>query len=121
MANDELRIYLVVRTDLDMPKGKLAVQSMHGALGLFKECITKEQQLMTRYMVSRFEYKVSLKAKNLAALMRAQRECKDAGIPTFTVEDAGFTVFEEPTTTAVAVGPVKKSDLPKYVQRLQLL
>jgi peptidyl-tRNA hydrolase len=57
----------------------------------------------------------------LAALERAETELNEAGILTYKVTDAGRTVFPEPTVTVLSCGPAYYEDLPKYVQRFNLL
>lgn len=117
----DLRIYVLIRTDIEMPSGKLAVQAMHAVLGLYQKCLEQLPDLTKAYRNTALQFKICLEAKNLHVIERAGHECEEASIPTFLVKDAGLTVFSEPTITALAVGPVLKQNLPRYIQRLQLL
>lgn len=118
---DELSIYVAVRTDLRMPPGKLAIQVMHAAVSLYQRCLEEFPDLSKAYRDSPLQRKICLNGKNLATLQRAQLECDAARIPTYLITDAGLTVFPEPTVTVLAIGPVRREDLPKFVGRFQLL
>lgn len=116
-----LKIYVLIRTDLEIPTGKLAVQAMHAALGVYQKCLEEFPDLAKAYRETPLQYKICLGAKNLHVIERAQHECNDKNIPTFLAQDAGLTVFPEPTITALAIGPVEREKLPRYVQGLQLM
>jgi len=123
--NTELRLYCVMRTDLNLvaeggtvPLGKLMAQAGHAFVGcLFK---LNEAQIV-EYMDSGTQPKIVLRVKNEKDLMRAALECEAVNIPFYLVKDAGRTVFAEPTFTCVGIGPIAKQNLPKFIQRLQLL
>jgi len=115
---DDLRIYCVVRIDINMPLGKLIAQTGHGFMGALVGC--KDEDLKARYLGAAFT-KIALKGKNLNALERAKRECDELGITTALITDSGRTVFNEPTVTCLGIGPVTYDQLPKYVQKMHLL
>jgi len=126
---NELKMWLVVRKDLrtiddkPIPKGKLAGQSGHAFERLTARIFRTGGKLLETY--EQYERdntpKIIVTCKNLAALERAERECEAAGIATYKVTDAGRTVFPEPTTTVLALGPYLRNDLPKFVKDLQLM
>ena len=118
--DNELRIYILVRSDIDIPSGKLVVQVAHAAIGVYQACFELNPGLLGRYNATELVKKICLNAKNVTTLTRARQECQENGIPTFLVQDAGLTVFDEPTITALGIGPVTKDDLPRYVRKLQL-
>lgn len=122
----ELRLYVLVRQDIEMPLGKLLAQVGHAFLGAFENCTDTE--LKKTYLgenpnnvVDTGQAKISKKAKNLAALERAQAECTALGIPTALIKDSGRTVFSEPTVTCLGIGPVARENLPKFVDKMQLI
>lgn len=121
--NDELKMWLVVRSDIDIPKGKLAGQSGHAFERLTARIFRTGGQTLEDY--EQYERdntpKITVTCKNLAALDRAERECEEAGILTYKVTDAGRTVFNEPTVTVLSLGPAYRHELPKFVQRFQLM
>ena len=112
----ELRLYCLMRTDLDMPVGKMLVQAGHA----FATVLHQSDPEIVKEYFSHNQPKISLRAKNLAMIERAARECMEADINHFMVVDAGRTVFTEPTITCIGIGPIFADDLPRYVGRLRL-
>ena len=110
--NMELRLYCVIRGDLEIPAGKLMVQAGHAFVSAMYKAWADHAEQVTNYMENS-QPKIVLKAKNEAALRRAKAECLTLGIPCYLVTDAGRTVFLEPTTTCLGIGPVRKSELPE--------
>lgn len=134
MSDDtELRMYCLMRGDLEAPDGKLMVQSGHAFVNALEAARTgkwvqpnvsaSSRQLMGNAIVREYlefsQPKIVLKAKNEAALRRAADECQQAGIAHYLVTDEGRTVFLEPTVTCLGIGPVLKSNLSKFIQRMQ--
>ena len=116
----DYRMYCVVRQDIAIPPGKLIPQSGHAFVMALRECRKSNPVLAAQYEEDPGQAKIGLRAKNLAAMRRAEQECRDAGIPCYLVTDEGRTVFPEPTVTVLGIGPVRRDDLPKFVQRFQL-
>ena len=114
----ELKMWLVVRKDLEIPPGKLAAQAGHGFLSAYLEALTKN--IDTNSYITHSQPKIVVSCKNELALSRSFAECVDLKLPCCLVIDEGRTVFFEPTKTVMAVGPCKFDELPKYVQKLQL-
>lgn len=117
----ELRMWLVVRTDIDIPRPKLAAQAGHGYAAALRKAQAMRWGTAAAYMSGSGQAKIVVAAKNEDALKRAFQECEAAGIPAVIVKDEGRTVFAEPTLTVVGIGPCLRDELPKYFQRLQLL
>lgn len=101
----DLRIAVIFRADLAMPSGKAEVQFGHGIAGIVFEyhdaCIHYMRWSQT---------KLSLEVDNEAALEAIIARAKRRGIPWTKVFDAGRTVFDRPTFTCIAVGPMGKTD-----------
>jgi PTH2 family peptidyl-tRNA hydrolase len=121
VREDDLRLYLLVRMDLNIPFGKALPQAGHGYMDAFLEAMAIAPERAAAYVTTGARAKIAKEAKNLAALERAQRECQDLGIPTVMIKDAGWTVFKERTVTCLGVGPARRSELPKFVERMRLI
>jgi peptidyl-tRNA hydrolase len=116
-----LRMYVAVRTDIDIPAGKLGGQTGHAFLNAFFKC---EQMFPDRATAYRGEYlqaKIVLNGKDLNTIMQIHNECVQLNIPTHIVRDAGLTVFNEPTITCIGIGPIEKNETPRIISRLRLL
>ena len=85
--------------------------------------LAQEQRpdLFAAYAATPGHPKITYGAKNEAALRRALEECQAVGIPAHLVTDEGRTVFPEPTVTVLGIGPCRRSDLPPFVGKMQLL
>lgn len=126
---EELKMWLVVRGDIQMSMGKLAAQAGHGFCTALREATVLDSIAKATgnggYTVEEYfqnsQPKITVVAKNLAALERVHRECTEASLPCSFITDEGRTEFPEPTATVVGIGPCRFSELPKYVQRLRLL
>lgn len=105
-----------------MSPGKCASQAGHAYLGAFLEAQQSRPEIAAAYCSDLPGTKVCLQA-GLHHLLRAKEELERAGIPTFLVVDSGCPNFFDgrPTITALGFGPAVKSELPKFINRLQLL
>lgn len=110
-----LRIWIAVRRDLDMPPGKMAVQVGHAVASL----IHKGGKIVDKYMEAS-QAKIVVYVANEAQASAVVRECERAFIPVVSIVDAGLTVFNAPTMTAVGFGPSARDDLPGALRCLPL-
>lgn len=116
----ELKMWLVVRTDIAMSAGKLAVQSGHAFQWHAVAATQMLPELMTAYMANPGTPKITVRAKSEADLDRIVAEAQAAGVAAIKVVDQGRTEFPEPTATVVAFGPAYRDELPPFLKRLQL-
>lgn len=114
-------MYVAFRQDIEIPYAKAIVQGGHAFTNVLERARNEDPFRHAYYMTSTAHPKIVVGAKNEAALRRAQAELEAAHIMTYLVTDAGRTVFQEPTVTCLAYGPVRRSQLPKFVGRFQLL
>lgn len=123
---EELRIYVIVRNDIPIPTGKAFSQVGHAVLGTIENARKAQPERVQEYLgdgdfslITAGHAKIALRGKE-ADLVRAAAALHDAGIPHALIQDAGRTVFATPTLTCLGVGPVRKSELPGCIKRLQL-
>ena len=108
---------IVVRNDLKLSKGKLAVQVAHASLDAYKKAEKKERALWEGTGAK----KVVLKVKDNRELLRAFNLAKEYHLPCSLIKDAGRTELEPGTMTAVAIGPANEGDIDKVTGKLKLL
>lgn len=115
------RIWIFVRCDIDIPLSKLIAQGGHAADTLvWRTCKSGRESLADEYMACG-QAKIVKRAKTADDLRMVYNLCTEAGILASIVTDAGLTHFQGPTLTVAAVGPCRRADLPKKVDRLQVL
>jgi len=124
---EDLRMYVVVRTDVDIPTGKLAAQVGHAFTNALEDARRRTPARHAAYLgegdphhLTTGQTKIALRGK-LADLDVLVAELDAAGVPHCLVRDEGRTVFPEPTTTCLAFGPCTPDERPKRAKRLQLL
>lgn len=108
---------IVVRSDVDMGKGKMAAQVAHASMGA---SMITPKDVLKKWNASGAK-KVVLKASSEEELNEIQKFAKRESLPSFLVKDAGKTQLESGTVTALAVGPGKEEKIDKITGNLKLL
>lgn len=108
-----------------MDVGKLVSQAGHAYVGAFlnpKNLPETIAEYHRDYPASPGT-KICLSCKNLPAILRAEAEAIEAGIPTFKVVDSGCENFfgGRPIVTALSIGPATKDQIKHITKRFQLL
>jgi PTH2 family peptidyl-tRNA hydrolase len=120
---------IVIRTDLNMRKGKMAAQAAHGSLGIFTRNASINPDKMTvdlwpeaiDWFNTSFK-KVVLGIGSEHELCELAHKAKLAKIPYNVVTDAGLTEFNGvPTITVLAIGPYSDAEIDKITGDLKLL
>ena len=110
---------IVVRTDLDMGKGKIAAQVGHACV-LGAEHVRKSNpEWFTKWWVG--QEKVVVKVSSLKELEEIKQGAIELGLPWAEVTDAGHTQIAPGTTTCVSVGPAPEERVDKITGELSLL
>ncbi len=119
MASEEseYKQVIVVREDLNLSRGKLAVQVAHASI-LGYEIV--DERTRERWKIEG-QKKIVLKVKNLEELMKIYEKAKKLGLPAAYVKDAGLTEIPPGTITAVVIGPESARKIDKVTGNLPLL
>lgn len=102
----DMRIAVIFRADLDMPRGKSEVQFGHGVAMLLGQA----DHDAAWWYLSGGQTKLSLEVDDEPALDAILRRAALRKVPAVKVTDAGRTVFGAPTVTCIALGPMTKTD-----------
>jgi PTH2 family peptidyl-tRNA hydrolase len=116
---DPLRLYAIVREDLDMKKGKIAAQAGHAYVEAAMDCFQND---LLRWNDYRFNHgiKICLKSDSEDTLYYIKDLLAERNIPAFIINDLGYTHFEgRETITALGFGPIRQSELPEFVKTLK--
>ena len=108
---------ILVRQDLDLPKGKLGAQSAHAAV----ECVLKSEEKIVKAWRNEGMKKVLIKVANEKELYKYIQMAKDSKLVTCIITDAGKTVVEPGTVTCGAIGPDKEEKIDDITGKLKLL
>ena len=111
---------LVLRTDLKMSRGKIAIQVAHAAVGA-AELARKHQKMWWRRWFREGQKKVAVKVATLDELMRLREEAVKADLPTCIIQDRGLTEIPPGTVTVLGIGPVPTALVDKITRDLPLL
>ncbi len=113
----EYKQVILVRQDLNLPKGKLAAQAAHASV----ETVLKSAEKAVKTWRKQGMPKIVLKIKDEKELLKYFQMAKDAGLVAALITDAGHTVVEPGTNTCVGIGPDEEEKIDKITRDLALL
>jgi PTH2 family peptidyl-tRNA hydrolase len=116
----ELKMWLAVRTDLDMSLGKACAQAGH-AFGHLHLLAQQQKPVVFKNYLENATPKITVRVDGESALLRVHNEAQAAGITSYIVHDAGRSELEPNTATVCAFGPAYHDELPSFLKRLRLL
>ena len=122
MADDDFKnkMVVVVRKDLKLSPGKMAVQVAHAAV----TCAVQTRKNNLRWFRSWYsegQKKVVVKADNMKVLYELKAIAESLGITTSLVLDAGLTEVPPGTVTCLGIGPGPNPEIDKVTGSLSLL
>ena len=111
---------IAVRTDLDMSKGKTAVQVAHGSVSAAEMArVTKQEDW--RAWMREGQKKVAVKVTSEEEIMELRRQAITQNLPYAIIRDAGMTELPPGTLTVIGIGPAKAEAVDKITKDLKLL
>jgi len=108
---------IVVNEELRLPRGKLAAQVAHAAVG----ALLVSSPSATTAWLSLGMPKVVLAGRSAGHLLEIEALAQSAGLPVMLIRDAGRTVVPEGTITCVGIGPATEEALSPITGELKLL
>lgn len=112
--NPELpSLLLAVRSDIEIPAGKLIAQAGHGAFA----SIEANQNIERKKILENWREQVNIKVCYIYGeedMMRLSRLSNIYRIPNAYIVDAGRTIFNQPTPTLIGIGPVTEDEYYIY-------
>jgi len=120
-----MKLVIVMRTDLNMRKGKMVAQGAHAAIFPFLFATDDPNDQAARRLVQWLNCgmkKICVRADSLAELDAIELQARSAGVEVYVVNDAGHTEFHGVTTkTCISIGPDEEDKIDRITGGLRLL
>jgi PTH2 family peptidyl-tRNA hydrolase len=111
---------VAVRRDLEMGKGKIAVQVGHAAVTVAEET-RKQHPDWWREWFHEGQAKIVVKVNSESNLIDLQKSALELGLASAIIHDSGLTQVEPGTATCVGIGPAPAELIDKITGELPLL
>jgi peptidyl-tRNA hydrolase, PTH2 family len=108
---------IVIRTDLQMSTGKLAVQACHASVAAV---LCAGADVLKRWE-NDGQTKIALAVHSLSELETLKTQCETMEIIHALISDAGRTELAEGTVTALAIGPAEDKAVDRITGAIPLL
>lgn len=108
---------IIIRADLNLPKGKLAAQVAHASV---QATFNSSKEDVDAWMKTGMK-KVICKVQTKEDLFNLKQDAKQNKIKTALIKDAGKTVIASGTITCLGLGPSDDALLDKVTGHLKLL
>ncbi len=117
---EEFKQVIIVRTDIRMGKGKLAVQVAHAAVTAAFKAFREKREWFDKWWGTG-QKKVVVKGGGEKELLLYAEKALRKGLPVAIIRDAGLTQLEPGTLTAVGIGPAPSRIVDEITGELKLL
>ena len=113
----EYKQCIIIRQDLKLSRGKLAVQVAHAAVSACEHADASAR----RAWKDGGQKKIVLQVKTLSEMYELKMDAEAAGLPASLITDAGLTEVPPGTVTALGIGPALSERLDGVTGELQLV
>ncbi|MDI6708374.1 MAG: peptidyl-tRNA hydrolase Pth2 [Candidatus Thermoplasmatota archaeon] len=114
------KLAVVVRNDLKLSKGKLAVQVAHACVTCTVNAKAHKKEWLKKWYAEG-QKKVVLKTGSLEELYILKSKAEEKALPTHLVTDAGLTELKPGTITCLGIGPAPNEIIDTVTGKLKLL
>jgi len=115
----DIKQVIVVRTDLEMGKGKIAAQVGHACVMGAEHVRKSHPEWFNEWWAG--QEKVVVKVSGIKELQEIKRHAIELDLPWSEVSDAGHTQLAPGTTTCISIGPAPENLIDKVTGTLKLL
>jgi len=111
---------IAVRRDLEMGKGKIAVQVSHASVTAAEET-RKRRPEWWKHWFEEGQRKIVVKVNTESDLEHLRRDAEELGLVATIIHDSGLTQIDPGTATCVGIGPAPAELVDKITGELPLL
>ena len=111
---------LIIRLDLRIGRGKIAVQCSHAAVSAAEEARVRFPQWWKAWL-DEGQRKIALKVTDLEAMLNLENAARRNRLPVYLVRDRGLTQVPPNTVTCVGIGPAPSNLVDSLTGDLSLL
>lgn len=108
---------ILVRMDLKLPKGKLAVQVAHASV----DCVLKSSRRVVDEWLGEGGKKIVLKVADVGELERYRMLAGKDRLVTALIRDAGLTTVAPGTVTCLGIGPDDERRIDRVAGSLKMV
>ncbi len=116
----EYKLVVVVRDDLDLSPGKMAVQVAHAAVSCALKARRRRDGLFSKWH-REGQRKVVLRAADLEELRDLEAAAVGKDLVAVLIQDAGLTEVPPGTTTCLGIGPGQEDLVDRVTGNLRLM
>ncbi len=120
MDEFQFKQVIVVRRDLDMGRGKVAVQVAHAAISAAEEARKRFTEWWDAWL-REGQCKVAVRVDSKEEILELERKSRELRLPFALITDRGLTQIEPGTVTCLAIGPAPSSLVDTLTGGLNLL
>ncbi len=120
MSSEGDKQVLVIRTDLEMGRGKVAVQVAHAAVSA-ANVAKRSRPNWYKSWISGGQAKVAVRISSLDELIQLRDSAAGTDIPYYLIEDRGLTQVQPVTITCLGLGPAPSPMIDHLTRDLKLL
>ncbi|MFH1750747.1 MAG: aminoacyl-tRNA hydrolase [Candidatus Micrarchaeota archaeon] len=111
---------IVIRTDLEMGKGKIAAQASHASVEGYIETAVRNPEKAEEWW-RQGQKKIVVKVKTERELTDLKKNAASKGLVAVLIRDAGYTQIKAGTITALVIGPDEERKIDAVTGKLKLL
>lgn len=115
----EFKQAIIVRSDLQMGKGKIGAQSAHASLAALEKTLQQHSEWVSEWKMQG-QAKVVLKIGSEKELLELFEKAKKK-LPCALIVDAGRTQIESGSKTCLGIGPAPEEKIDEFTKHLKLL
>jgi len=119
-SNFKFKQVIIVRTDLQMKKGKIAAQVAHASISAMEKTRNFHKNWVKKWL-NEGQKKVVLKVNSEEKLLELKKITDIRKLPNALIRDRGLTQIPAGSITALGIGPCPNEMIDPITNKLQLL